>query len=106
MERIATDKYGPLPDSKNGKRYTLDISDYFTKWVEAFPILDQRAETVAKCVVNEVVSRYGVPNYIHSDLERQFESELYREVCFLFDIKKTRTTPYHPQSDRMVDRFN
>ena len=54
----------------------------------------------------EVVSRFGVPGYIHSDQGRQFESELYQEVCFLLDIKKTRTTPYHPQSDGMVERFN
>ena len=28
------------------------------------------------------------------------------EVCELLDIKKTRTTAYHPQSDGMVERFN
>ena len=72
MERIATDILGPLPESENGNRYLLVISDYFTKWVEVFPIPDQRAETVAKCLVNEVVSRYGVPSYIHSDPGRQF----------------------------------
>ena len=60
----------------------------------------------AKCLVNEVVGRYGVPSYIHSDQGRQFESDLYQEVCFLLGIKKTRTTPYHPQIDGMVERFS
>ena len=106
MERIATDILGPLPQTDKGKRYILVISDYFRKWVEAFPIQDQKAETVAKCLVNEVVSRYGVPSYIHSDQDRQFESDLYQEVCFLLGIKKTTTTPCHPQSDGMVERFN
>ena len=106
MERIATDILGPLPETDKRNRYILVISDYFTKWVEAFPIPDQRAETVAKCLVDEVISRFGVPSYIHSDQGKQFESELYQEVCFLLDIKKTRTTPYHPQSDGMVERFN
>ncbi|MCG8032936.1 MAG: DDE-type integrase/transposase/recombinase, partial [Candidatus Thiodiazotropha taylori] len=106
MERIATDILGPLPETDKGNRYILVISDYFTKWVEAFPIPDQKAETVAKCLVSEVISRFGVPSYIHSDQGRQFESQLYQEVCFLLDIKKTRTTPYHPQSDGMVERFN
>ena len=43
-----------------------------TSWVEAVPIPDQRTETVAKCLVNEVVIRYGVPSYIHLDQGRQF----------------------------------
>ena len=68
-------------------RYILVISDYFTKLVEAFPIPDQRAESVSKCLVDEVISRFGVPGYIHSDQGRQFESELYQEVCFLLEKK-------------------
>ena len=99
MERISRDILGPPPETDEGNRYILVISDYFTKWVEAFAIPDQKAETVARCLVSEVISRFGVPSYIHSDQGRQFESELYQEVCFLLHIKKTRTTAYHPQSD-------
>ena len=67
MERIATDILGPFPETDKKNRYILVISDFFTKWVEAFPIPDQRAETVAKCLVDEVIRRFGVPGYIHSD---------------------------------------
>ena len=31
---------------------------------------------------------------------------LVRELCKLLGIVKTRTTPYHPQSDGLVERFN
>ena len=58
--------------------------------------------TVAKILVDEVLCRFG----IHSDQGRQFESNLFREMCKLLGIEKTRTTPYHPQSDGMVERFN
>ncbi len=64
------------------------------------------ASTVAKILVNEVISRFGVPDRIHSDQGRQFESGLFSELCKLLQIDKTRTTPYHPQSDGMVERFN
>ncbi|XP_039535824.1 uncharacterized protein LOC120484610 [Pimephales promelas] len=37
---------------------------------------------------------------------RQFESEVVLTLCNLLNIKKTRTTPYHPASDGMVERFN
>ena len=64
------------------------------------------AATVAKILVEEVVARFGVPTYIHSDQGKQFESLLFQEMCRLLGIRKTRTTPYHPQSDGMVERFN
>ena len=35
-----------------------------------------------------------------------FESKLFQELCRVFDIEKTRTTLYHPQSDGLVERFN
>lgn len=106
MERIALDILGPLPVTDYGNRYILVVSDYFTKWVEAFPMPDQEASTVAELLVKEVVCRFGVPLIIHSDQGRNFESAVFTEVCELLGMQKTRTTAYHPQSDGMVERFN
>ena len=106
MERIATDMLGPLPETSNGNRYILVIGDYFTKWTETFAIPDKTIETVAKSQVNEAISRNGVPAFIHSDQGKQFEGHVYQEVCTLLNTKKTRTTPYHPHSDIMVNRLN
>ena len=57
-------------------------------------------------MVSNFVSRFGVPYVIHLDQGREFESRLFEEVCLLLGIEKTRTTPYHPQSDGLVERFN
>lgn len=106
LERIATDILGEFPETENGNRYIIVISDYFTKWTEAFPMRNMEAQTVAKIVTNEVICRLGCPATIHSDQGRQYESILFTEVCKLLQICKTRTTPYHLQSDCMVERFN
>ena len=50
--------------------------------------------------------RFSPPEQIHSDQGRQFESDLLKEICDIFQIKKARTTPYHPQCDGQVERFN
>ena len=106
MERVAMDITGPWPVSQSGNRYTLVVSDYFTKWAEAYPIPDQEAKTVAEVFVNQFVARFGTPLLIHTDQGRNFESKLFKEMCNLLGVKKTRTTAFHPQSDGLVERLN
>ena len=37
---------------------------------------------------------------------RHLRPNFSQEMCVLLDIDKTRTTPYWPRSDGMVERFN
>lgn len=82
------------------------IQDNFTKWVEAFPLPDEQAVTVAEVLASEWVCHYGAPQMLHSDQGRNFESEVFQKMCTLFGIEKTHTTPFRPQSDGQVERFN
>ena len=106
MERVAVDIAGPFPVSASGNRYVVVLIDYFSKWPEVFPLPNQEAETVARALVDGIFCRFGVPDELHSDQGRNFESNLFRECCQLLGIRKTRTTPLHPQSDGMVECFN
>ena len=103
---MAVDLVGPLPQSPNGNSYILVVGDYFTRWMEALPIPNQEATTVASKLVDEIFLRFSIPEQLHSDQGAQFESQLMSEVCNLLHIHKTRTTPYHPQCDGLVERFN
>ena len=77
--------------------------DYFTKWVEAYPIKEQEAKTVAEVFVKEFVSRKGIPMIIHSDQGRNFEYLLFHQMCQLFGIKKTRTTAFKPSENGLEE---
>ena len=57
-------------------------------------------------LVQGFISRFGVPSQIHSDQGAQFESKLFKSLCDLLGMDKTRSTPYHHQSDGMVERLN
>ena len=67
---------------------------------------NQEATTVANLLVREFVCCCGVPLEIHSDQGRNFESAVFFEMCTLLGMEKMRTTPYHPQSDGMVEQLN
>lgn len=104
FERIQMDILGPLPITSSGNKYLIVIIDCFTKWVEAFPLKNIRARTVAEIFVNEFISRHGVPLEVHTDQGKNFESKLFAELMEILGIRKTRTTPLHPQSDGQVER--
>ena len=70
------------------------------------PVPDQSAATTAEKLVEEMFARFGVPEELHSDQGRNFESQVFGEVCRRLGVHKTRTTPLHPQSDGLVERFN
>ena len=48
----------------------------------------------------------GLPDVLHSDQGRNFESTLLRQTLESFGVHKTHTTAYHPEGDGMVERFN
>lgn len=99
------DIVGPLPTS-DGFRYCLTLIDRYTRWPEAIPIADIRAETVAKSIVKEWVSRFGCPTSIVTDQGTQFESELFRELSRILGFKRKRTTAYNPKANGMLERWH
>lgn len=53
MQLVAVDILGPFPESEMGNSYILTVADYFTRWMEAYPIPNQEARTVAKKITEE-----------------------------------------------------
>ena len=95
-----------LEKSSSGMENVLVLTDVFTKYTLAFPARDQKAQTVAKILVQEWILKFGVPDRLHSDCGRSFENQLIQELCTFYDITKTRTTAFHPQGNSQCERFN
>ena len=76
-----------------------------TKWADAIPLPDQSAFTITTALIN-LFSAMGMPDVVHSDQGRNFESTMLKQSLEAFGIAKSRTTAYHPEGDGMVERFN
>lgn len=98
MERVAVDVVGPLLLTDQGNRYALIAMDYFTQWPEAYAVSDESTSTTAHKLVTEMFSRFGAPEELHSDQGRNFEAEVFAEVCWLMGIRKNKNhTPTSPK---------
>ena len=96
---------GPLPPSQ-GYTYLLTCVDRFTRWPEAFPLVDITADSVARAFVQGWISCFGVPSTITTDRGRQFESNLWSSFMQLLGATRLRTTAYHPAANGMVERLH
>lgn len=106
FKRVAVDIVGPIkPISATKKQYILVMVDYATRYPEAIALRDIKASTIAEALWN-FWTRLGLPDEILSDRGTQFTSELMKDVQQLLTIKGLTTTPWHPQTNGMVERFN
>lgn len=93
----AISRYG-----ERGNRYILTVMDYFTKWSEAYSRPHQEAETTVHVLVGGMISRFGVPETIHTDQGRNFESCMFVAMCEKLGSHKTCTLPLHPQTGQKI----
>ena len=105
MELVCID-YLSLETSKGGFENILVITDHFSRFALAIPTRNQKAHVTAKALFENFFLYYGFPAKLHSDKGANFESKVIRKLCKLAGIQKTRTTPYHPMGNGMVERFN
>lgn len=95
-----------LPKTSEGNRYVVVFQDFLSKWPFVFATKDQKATTLVKLLVEEVIPMIGVPEALLSDRGTNLLSHLMRDTCQLLGVDKLNTTAYHPQCNRMVERFN
>ncbi|XP_047426842.1 uncharacterized protein zgc:153292 isoform X2 [Mugil cephalus] len=76
---LGLDVRGPLPQTLNGHRYILTVTDYYSKWVEAVPMQSCLPSHVAKNIV-DIIAHFGYPFRILSRLPHDIVHKINREL--------------------------
>ena len=98
--------YLSLETSKRGYSSIQNKTDHFTKYAVAIPTTSQTINNTANLLLQYIVYRIGIPYRLHSDQGGSFEARIIKSLCEIHGIQKSRTTPYHPQSDGIIERLN
>lgn len=98
FDKIFLDIVGPLPKDSSNNVYILTLQCDLTKYVEAYPITNKEAVTVAQTFVNIFILRYGLPRSILTDQGTEFMSFVFEEICKILNITHLNSTAYHHQT--------
>ena len=104
-DTLAADIVGPLPATKNGKRYILAIVDRYNKMKFAYALPDTSGETIAKALLSLILKR-GAFRKLLTDRASNLVAGCLGHLTKLLRAKKITTTPYMPQCDGITERFN
>lgn len=106
FDRIGMDIVGPLPLTKRNNQYIVVATEYLTKWPEARALPNAKAASVASFFYEDIICRHGCPKELLTDQGTHFVNELLDTMCNRLGVKHRLSTPYHPQTNGLVERFN
>lgn len=104
FERICLDIVGPLPQTSMGNMYILTMQDELMRYSLAIALSATDAQTIAQAFVECFVCIYGIPTSILTDCGTNFLSDLFKNMSKLLNIEKSKTTLWHPQTNRFLER--
>lgn len=76
----------------------LVVVDRFSRWIKAFPTRKCDATTVLKCLMKDIIPRFGVPQSIDSDRGNHFVNNMVTGMCKALGIEWKLHIVHHPSA--------
>ena len=97
MSRLSMDLKVMLRSHK-GHKFILCIIDEVTNYLITAPIFQAKSEEIGETLIENVITKYCIPEYIIMDQDSVFMSSLMIYLFHKFDIKIKTVAPYSHQS--------
>ncbi len=92
--------------SFDGHKWIITPTDYFTKWVEAVPLVSTTGVQVSKFILYHIVCRFDIPSTIFTDHRGNFENLNMEELCTSLHMHHHFSSPYFPQGNGQAEATN
>src|ERR1700733_8915689 len=92
-----------MPTSPNN-RYIMHMADHRTRFHWARPITSKEAASVA-AELDIIFSMTGGVQILQSDNGGEFKGEV-SEVCQQFGVQQVFSSPYHPETNGLIEKGN
>ncbi|CAF3847361.1 unnamed protein product [Rotaria sp. Silwood1] len=104
---VSMDFHGPItPTSQRGNKYIISLTDVLSKFVVTKAVRDNTAQTAVRFLKEDIISKFGTPRCILTDNGTHFTSTLMNELIKQIGTTHLYSTPYHPQTNGQVERYN
>ena len=104
LHSVGIDTVGPFVTSPNGNRYLVTVVDWYTSWVEAYPIPNKEANSIAQVLLEQYIPRYGCPVTLISDRGTEYVNQAIDMLSSKMKVNRKVTTAYHPSGNGKTER--
>ena len=87
-----------MPRSHKGHKFILCIIDEVTNYLITVPIYQAKSEEIGKALIENMITKYCIPEYIIMDQDSAFMSLLMTYLLGKFNIRIRTVAPYNHQS--------
>ncbi|GAU51366.1 hypothetical protein TSUD_134070 [Trifolium subterraneum] len=100
------DILGPFPTASRQVKYLIVAVDYFTKWIEAEPLVKIGAAHILRFFKRNVLARFEIPQVVVTDNETQFTNKKFQEFLVAIGTTQHFTSVEHPQTNGQAEAAN
>lgn len=106
FERFAIDYVGPFPETKSKNRYIILAVECYSRWPVTKAVKQADTNTTVNFMYNEIFTVFGPSRFLLSDNGLHFTGNEVEEFIKHIKVKHQYATPYHPQTNGMVESIN
>ena len=87
-----------MPKSYRGHKFILCVIDEMTNYLITMPIYQARSEEIGDALIDDVISKYGIPEYLIMDQDSAFMSTIMNYLFRRLNIKIKTVGPFNHKS--------